>query len=102
MGESGHPYAQFRRTLECGSLPAILAGAAALDHIELADAVAVCAAVARHEPASFDKFAVRWISRAIHEREHVDLFFIATAVAALEHLRRDGDAEAASRRLGLR
>ncbi len=58
--------------------------------IELADALAVCAVVARQEPAEFDRYAVRWIAAAIKERDAVDLPFLLAAIAALERLRRDG------------
>ena len=60
---------RIQRALERGSLTSILEAAAELDRIGLNDALAVCAAVAREEPAEFDRYAVRWIATAIREWE---------------------------------
>ena len=101
MGDHGHPHAQFRRALQRGSLTVVLSAAANLDHIDLKDALAICGLVARKEPAEFDRFAVRFIAAAIDDRRTVDLPYLLSAIAVLERLRRDGNAGAAERALGL-
>ena len=99
MGQAGSPYPRFQRALERGSLTSILAAAAELDRIGLNDSLAICAAVAREEPAEFDRYAIRWVAAAIKEWESLDLATLIGAIGVLERVRREGDPVAASQAL---
>ena len=100
MGQAGSPYSRFQRALERGSLTTVLTTAGELERIGLNDALAVCAAVAREDPAEFDRFALRWVEVALKEWETLDLATLITAIGVLERVRRDGDPIAAHRALG--
>jgi hypothetical protein len=99
MRQAGSRYPRFQRALERGSLNSILAAAADLDRVGLNDALAICAAVAREEPAEFDRYAIRWIAAAINEWESLDCATLISAIGVLERVRRDRDPVAAAQAL---
>lgn len=82
----GSPYAYFRRTLERGRLPAVLAAAAELEHVRLEDALDILAMLARDDDPRFERAAARWIGRLLTETPPMTLTEVRWAVALVERL----------------
>jgi hypothetical protein len=87
MGDAGHPYVRFQRALERGALPLVLATAAEVPRLSADDALAICARVAREDPASFDAYARRWLLKLVQEDETISVDEIAAGVIALLRIR---------------
>jgi hypothetical protein len=82
----GSPYARFRRTLEIGKLPMVLAAAAELPPLQLDDALEVLALMADQSPPErYRTAAARWCGRLAVERR-ASLSELRLAVAACELL----------------
>jgi hypothetical protein len=87
MGDAGHPYTRFRRALERGALPLVLATAAELPKLSADDALAICGRVAREDPQGFDAYARRWLLKLLEENESISVDEIAAGLIALLRLR---------------
>src|SRR3954470_22405747 len=84
----GSPYGHFRRTLEIGKLPMVLAAAAELPPLQLDDALEVLILMAdQSPPARYRAPAARWCGRLAVERG-ASLTELRLAVAACELLPR--------------
>jgi hypothetical protein len=82
----GSPYARFRRTLEIGKLPMVLAAAAELPPLQLDDALEVLTLMADQSPPErYRAAAARWCGRLAVERG-ASLSELRLAVAACELL----------------
>jgi hypothetical protein len=64
----GSPYVNFRRSLETRKLSIVLAAAAELQQINLADALEILILMAREDDPRFDRAAARWLGRLLTER----------------------------------
>jgi hypothetical protein len=82
----GHPYARFKRSLEIGKLPLVLAAAAELPPLNLEDALDVLMLMAEQSPPErYGAAAARWCGRLAVERG-ATLAELRLAVAACELL----------------
>jgi hypothetical protein len=82
----GSPYTRFRRTLEIGKLPMVLAAAAELPPLQLDDALEVLALMADQSPPErYRAAAARWCGRLAVERG-ASLSELRLAVAACDLL----------------
>src|SRR3954452_14376344 len=82
----GSPYGHFRRALEIGKLPMVLAAAAELPRLQLDHALAVLALMAEQSPPErYQAAAARWCGRLALERG-ASLAQLRLAVAACELL----------------
>jgi hypothetical protein len=59
----GSPYQRFRRALETRNPLLVRSAAAELEHISLADALAICLVLLEHEPGLYGRAAARWTAR---------------------------------------
>lgn len=89
MTSSGSPHARFRRALATGNMNIIRAAAAELPRVNLGDALSVCVAIARSEPARFERAALRWLARYCLERPNITVAHVSAAAAAFEQMRTD-------------
>lgn len=89
MTSSGSPHARFRRALSTGNMHIIRAAAAELPIVNLGDALSVCVAIARAEPARFERAALRWVARYCVERPTATIGDVSAAAAAFEQMRSD-------------
>ncbi len=87
MSIKGSPYARFKRSLELGKLPLVLAAAAELPRLELDDGLRVLLLMAEQDKARFDRAAVRWLARLALDRR-LDVDDLRAGLAACELLRR--------------
>src|SRR3954468_3259168 len=82
----GSPYGHFRRALEIGKLPMVLAAAAELPRLQLDDALEVLALMAEQSPPErYQAAAARWCGRLALERG-ASLAQLRLAVAACDLL----------------
>src|SRR3954471_22522204 len=82
----GSPYGHFRRALEIGKLPMVLAAAAELPRLQLDDALEVLALMAEQSPPErYQAAAARWCGRLTLERG-ASLARLRPAVAPCELL----------------
>ena len=102
MGNAGHPRSRLRRALERGSLTTVLAAAAEVERLDLDEALAVCARVARDDPENFPRYAVRWVGLLVERRPSTTLLELRAATDALIDLGVDQSLAAARERLNLR
>ena len=87
MSIKGSPYARFRRALEVGKLPIVLAAAAELPRLELDDGLQVLLLMAEQgDRVRFDRAAVRWLARLALDRR-LDVADLRAGLAACELLR---------------
>ncbi len=89
MTSQGSPHAHFRRAVATGNLIIIRAAAAELGWIGVADAAAILLVIARVEPHSYERAAIRWLAKLCSERSRIALPDIAQAAGALEALPHD-------------
>jgi hypothetical protein len=82
----GGPYAHFRRSLQIGRLPLVLAAAAELPLLSLADALEVLVLMADQDRERYPRAAVRWLGRLALERPALELAELRLAVCALDAL----------------
>ena len=87
MSIKGSPYARFRRALDIGKLPLVLAAAAELPRLELDDGLRVLLLMAEQDKGRFDRAAVRWLARLALDRR-LDVDDLRAGLAACELLRR--------------
>jgi hypothetical protein len=87
----GSPYARFQRALATGNLLLIHAAAAELPHVDLRDALSVCAAIRQSEPERFERAALRWLPRFCVERPGATLDDVRAAAWAFERIGSDPD-----------
>ena len=59
----------FRRALERGNLLVAEATAREIGHVSLAEALELTALIAEYEPSRHGRFAVRWLTRYLEERD---------------------------------
>jgi hypothetical protein len=64
----------------------IRAAAAELPQVDLGDALCVCVAISRSEPARFERAALRWLARYCVERPTATIADVAAAAAAFDRL----------------
>ena len=82
----GASYQRFRRALEIGRLSLVLAAAAELPRLDLADALEVLLLMADQAPERYEPAAARWLGRLALERPRTTLVELRLATAACELL----------------
>ena len=87
MSIKGSPYARFRRALELGKLPLVLAAAAELPRLDLEDGLRVLVLMAEQDRPRYDRAAVRWLARLALDRR-LDVEDLRSGLAACDLLRR--------------
>ncbi len=87
MSIKGSPHARFRRALDTGNPTLVLAAAAELGHVELADALAICLVMLDGGSPRYDRAAVRWHGRYCLEAPGLELRDAGLALHALDALR---------------
>ena len=110
MRAEGSPYTIFRRALERGSLTAVRAAVANLPGPPpLEDALVICLLLRDQEPDRYERAALKWLGRLLHEQRGVSLRHAELAAVYLaawaDPARRDAAAEALGklgRTVGLR
>jgi len=95
MGESGSPYARFRRAIERQQATAALSAAAELKHVPLTEALELVLLLRDHDSARYPKAALRWHSRLSRELPGLTLAEAAAILALLEAIGEDTDRGAA-------
>ena len=95
----GGPYQRFRRALAIGRLPLVLAAAAELPRLDVADALEVLLLIADQDEARYPRAAARWLGRLALERPGVTLAELRLAAAACEVLPAQPEAVALLRAL---
>ena len=85
MSIKGSPYARFRRALETGQLPIVLAAAAELPQLRLDDALEVLVLMARERDPRFERAAVLWVGRLLVENR-LELREARYAIVLVERL----------------
>jgi hypothetical protein len=98
----GGPYQRFRRALAIGRLPLVLAAAAELPRLDVADALEVLLLMADQDEARYPRAAARWLGRLALERPGVMLADVRLAAAACEVLPAQPEAVALLRALAAR
>ena len=91
MGESGSPYARFRRALERRQPTAALSAAAELQHVPLTDALELLLLLRDRDPARYARAALRWHARYCREVPGVTLSEAAAVLALLAALTDEND-----------
>ena len=95
MSIKGSPHARFRRAIETGNPTRVLAAAAELGRVELADALAICLVLLDGGSARYDRAGTRWLGRYCLEAPGLGLRDAGLALSALDALRGEhGDAGA--------
>jgi hypothetical protein len=69
----GHAYSRFRRALDRGNVTEALSAAAELQFVALAEALELTLLLADEDPQRYERAAVRWHVRFLHETKNVDL-----------------------------
>lgn len=92
MTSDGSPYTRFKRALATGNLNLIRAAAAELPRVGLRDALEVCLLMRDHDPATFERAAVRWLGRFALEARDVTIGAVQRAAAALDAMPSQPDA----------
>ena len=88
MSIKGGPHQRFRRALEIGRLPLVLAAAAELPRLDLPDALEVLFLIADQAPERYEPAATRWLGRLALERPVTTLAELRLESAACEVLPR--------------
>jgi hypothetical protein len=97
MSIKGSRHARFRRALDTGNPTLVLAAAAELARVELADALAICLVLLDGGSSRYPRAAVRWHARFCLEASGLELGDAALALSALQALPgAHGDAAAAA------
>jgi hypothetical protein len=101
MGDAGTAQARFDRAVKNDDLFQAELAARELGRLNLADALALCALLARRDPQRFERAARRWLHRYLEEREPgmVEIALAASALAELRHGRRAAGRDALLRLL---
>jgi hypothetical protein len=69
----GTAYVRFRRALDRGNVTEALSAAAELRFVALVDALELTLLLADEEPERYERAAVRWHARFLHETKNADL-----------------------------
>jgi len=96
MTSQGSAYARFRRALNTGNLAVIRNAAAELPTMDLDDALAVCAVMARNGDPAFDRAAARWAARYCLERPNAGMAQLRAALGLLDTLATDTERSTAA------
>jgi hypothetical protein len=94
LTSQGTAHGRFQRAIQRGQLFHAEVAARELGHLTLANALALTALIAEHEPERFGRAAVRWHGRFALEATRLDLPASELALAAIAMLPAD---EAAAR-----
>ncbi len=86
MSIKGSPHARFRRALDTGNPTLVLAAAAELGRVDLADALAIVLVLLDGSSPRYDRAAVRWHGRLCLEVPGLSLQDAGLALAALQAL----------------
>jgi hypothetical protein len=86
MTSEGTAHGRFQRAIHRRNVQAAEMAARELGGLSLADAVSLCELLANADPARYERAALRWLERFIHERLP-PLAEVALAAAALAELR---------------
>lgn len=86
MSIKGSPHARFRRALLTGNPTLVLAAAAELPRVDLADALAILLVLLDGRSPRYDRAAVRWHGRLCLEVRGLSLGDAGLALAALQAL----------------
>ncbi len=82
----GSPHARFRRALATGNPTLVLAAAAELSRVDLADALAIVLVLLDGRSPRYERAAVRWHGRLCLEVRGLSLGDAGLALAALQSL----------------
>src|SRR2546423_13993720 len=87
MTSQGTAHGRFTRAVANGNLRGAEMAARELGRLGLDDALRLCLLLADHDPARFDRAALRWLERFIAERlpPLVEIALAASAFAELRH-----------------
>ena len=87
MTSQGTAHGRFTRAVANGNLRGAEMAARELGRLGLDDALWLCLLLADHDPARFDRAALRWLERFIAERlpPPVEIALAASAFAELRH-----------------
>jgi hypothetical protein len=91
----GHPRAISNRVIERGNVVLAEMTARELGHVSFGKALQLLLLYAAHEPAKFERTALRWFRRYLDEGKGVTLLKAQFALAALGELRADEHGNAA-------
>ena len=99
MGESGSPYACFRRAIERRQATAALSAAAELRHVALTDALELLLLLRDRDPARYPRAVLRWHGRFGREVPGITPSEAGAVLALLAALEDDSTAAHAARAL---
>ena len=87
MTSQGTAHGRFTRAVANGNLRGAEMAARELGRLSLEDALRLCLLLADHDPARFDRAALRWIERFVAERlpPLAEVALAASAFAELRH-----------------
>jgi hypothetical protein len=96
MTSQGTAQGRFRRAIQRRHLFAAEMAAREMDHMSLANALALCELLANVEPARYERTALGWLQRFIDERSPplTEVSLTAAALAELRHSNRNVGVEA--------
>jgi hypothetical protein len=101
MTSEGGSYAIFRRALERGSLVGVRSAVANLPGPPpLEDALVICRLLLDQEPDRYERAALRWLGRLLHEQRGMSLRHAELAAACLAAWADPARQEAATEALG--
>src|SRR3954447_17985247 len=69
----GSAYMRFRRALDRGSVTEALSAASELQFVSLAEALELTLLLVEVEPEKYERAALKWHGRFLHEMKNVDL-----------------------------
>jgi len=95
MGESGSPYARFRRAIERRQPTAALSAAAELQHVPLTDALELLLLLREHDADRYPRAALRWHGRLCRDVPSLSLAEAAAVLALLAAMGEQNDRAAA-------
>ena len=87
MTAQGHPRAIFSRAIERGNLVIAEATAREITNLTLEEAQRLLFLYAEHDPAKYERAALRWLARFASDGKAVTLLKVQLATAALAELR---------------
>jgi len=99
MGESGSPYARFRRAIERRQPTAALSAAAELRHVPLTEALELLLLLRDRDPARYTRAVLRWHGRFCREVPGITPSEAGAVLALLAALEDDSTAGHAARAL---
>src|SRR5437588_10492320 len=82
----GSAYTRFRRALDAGNEPLVIAAARELPHISLDDALRICLVFRNGDRQRYERAAVRWLGRFALEARSVRIDALRVAADALDAL----------------